>query len=366
MRAAELVEDAVHAVIGAVLRRSHRYRPMIVPFVGHGTPERVRIRGRVILGPPAAAAQGLVGPDAPPGGAAERRSRWAVLRASLSRFLTVEVPGAVVTIRTGVTTTAYTDREGYLDAPVDRPGLGPGWHEVELALAQAPPVSAPLLVVDPRARLAVVSDVDDTIIETGLTRGLEFLRATLLTDVGERTPLPGASALYRALVEVPHGPGRPIFYVSTSPWNLHEKLLEFIALRGFPPGPLLLTDWGPGHGNLFRIGAREHKLGLIRGLLVEHPHLDLVLIGDTGQLDPEIYAAVAHESPGRIRAVYVRCTVPADPRRADEVDALAARVAGAGVSMLAVEDSLQIAAHAVSIGLLDVAALDAVRAETAP
>ena len=163
-------------------------------------------------------------------------------------------------------------------------------------------------MVSPDVQLGLVSDVDDTIVETGLTRGLEFLRITLLTEVTDRAPLPGAAALYRALVCRSGEAGLPVFYLSTSPWNLHEVLLEFIALRGFPFGPLLLTDWGPGRGNLFRIGAREHKLGLIRRILAEHPGLALLLVGDTGQLDPEIYATAAREHPGRIRAIYVRRT----------------------------------------------------------
>ena len=155
-----------------------------------------------------------------------------------------------------------------------------------------------------------------------------------------------------------------MFYLSTSPWNLHEMLLEFIALRGFPLGPLLLTDWGPGRGKLFRIGAREHKLGLIRRILAEHPGLALILVGDTGQLDPEIYATAAREHPGRIRAIYVRRTGALNPGRRTEVDALVTEVTAPGVPMLAVDGSVEIAEHAASLGLLEAAQVDEVRKET--
>ena len=155
-----------------------------------------------------------------------------------------------------------------------------------------------------------------------------------------------------------------MFYLSTSPWNLHEVLQEFIALRGFPFGPLLLTDWGPGRGNLFRIGAREHKLGLIGRILAEHPEMELLLVGDTGQLDPEIYATAAREHPGRIRAIYVRRTGVLNPGRAAEVDALADETTAAGVPMLVVDDSVEIAEHAASLGLLDAAQVEEVRRET--
>jgi phosphatidate phosphatase APP1 len=361
-------EDALRVVQVLVLRLTRRTaRPLVVPFVGHGTPQRVQVGGRVVLGRPDARPRLLPVPGAGSGMAnpvVARRSRWAVLRGSLSRFLTVEVAGAAVTVRTpGASVTVRSDRDGYLAAVVDDPGLEPGWHTVELSL-DGDVVRAPVVVVAPEARLALVSDVDDTVLHTGLTRGLEFLRITLLTEVGERAPLPGAAALYRALVRRAGPAGLPVFYLSTSPWNLHDMLVEFLALRGFPLGPLLLTDWGPGRGTLFRIGAREHKLGLIKDILDEHPDLELLLVGDTGQLDPEIYAAATEAHPGRIRAIYVRRTGVHDPRRLAEVDALAERTSAAGVPMLAVDDSVQIAEHAAATGLLDARHVAQVRAAT--
>ena len=370
IRVALVVEDGVRLLQVAFLRLFRRStRPLLVPFLGHGSPRRVQIGGRAVLGRPDARARpqpipdrGVLAPVAGPPPA--RRSRRAVLRTSLSRFLTVEVADATVTVRTpAAAVTVRSDRDGYLDAVVDDPGLAPGWHEVELDLDGGAPVRAAVLVVAPDVRLGLVSDVDDTILETGLTRGLAFLRITLLTEIGERAPLPGAAALYRALVRRAGEAGLPVFYLSTSPWNLHEVLLEFIALRGFPLGPLLLTDWGPGRGNLFRIGAREHKLGLIDRILAEHPDMALLLVGDTGQLDPEIYAAAARAHPGRIRAIYVRRTGTHDVARLAAVDALAAEVTAGGVPMLAVDDSVQIAEHAATLGLLDATAIDEVRAE---
>ena len=273
IRVAVLVEDVVRVGQIALLRVFRRSTtPLLIPFVGHGSPQRVELGARAVLGRPEARARRLPATDggvlAPARGPVQeptRRSRRSVLRTSLARFLTVEVADAAVTARTpGAVVTVRSDRDGYVDAVVTDPGLSPGWHDVELDLADGATVRTPVLVVSPDVQLGLVSDVDDTIVETGLTRGLEFLRITLLTEVTDRAPLPGAAALYRALVCRSGEAGLPVFYLSTSPWNLHEMLLEFIALRGFPLGPLLLTDWGPGRGNLFRIGAREHKLGLIR------------------------------------------------------------------------------------------------------
>jgi phosphatidate phosphatase APP1 len=355
-----VAESVVQAGVLLVLRVRGRHLPMVVPFIGHGSTSRVRVGGRVVLGRPDAAAPASGVPDAPPSSPASRR---AVLRASIARFLTVEVPGAVVTIRwAGGSAQVRADRDGYVDAELDVAGLEPGWHRFEMGLRDGATVSAQVLVVDPEARVGLVSDVDDTILETGLTRGVEFLRATLLTPVDDRAPLPGAAALYRALVTPADGPQRPVFYVSTSPWNLHEMLLQFVAMRRFPLGPLLLTDWGPSKSGLFRIGAQEHKVGLVERTLAEHPYLGLVLVGDSGQLDPEIYADLARRHPDRILAVYIRRTRHALPGRIAEVDALAAAVTAEGVPMLAVDDSVQIAEHLAGLGLLDGEALTDVRA----
>ena len=350
------LEDAVESGIALGAQVAGRRHPMIVPFIGHGTPTRARIGARLVL-----ARHEAESVEPPPTESTSPRSRRATLKVSLARFLTVEVTRTPVTIHApGGDVVVRTDRDGYVDHEVALPGVDPGWLEVPLSGPDGAHAVAQVLVVDDRATdVGIVSDIDDTILHTGLLRARDFLRATLLTDITERTPLPGAAALYRALT----APGRPIFYVSTSPWNLHEMLLQFVRLRGFPLGPLLLTDWGPSHTGLFRIGAQQHKPPLVRRLLDEHPGLRMVLIGDSGQEDPEIYADIAREHPERVAAIYIRRITGLDLGRGAEIDDLAGEVTAAGVPMLVVDDSAQIADHAAGLGLLDDTAVNAIRAD---
>jgi phosphatidate phosphatase APP1 len=391
----------------------------VLPFIGYGTPQRVRVRGRVVLGRPAVRPVTADLPTAdrtapaPPGSrssaggpvAARRatrewaagrglsgrlvvgrrwavvrgrwgsaRERWSIFRDAVAPFLTMELPGSPVSVRgpggaeDRRVQRGRCDRQGYLDVAVDVGGLAAGWHELTVTASwrgRSAEAAAPVLVVDPEATLAVVSDLDDTVIETGITRGLEFLRLTLLTEVTERAPLPGAAELYRALTAGRDGRRAvPVFYLSTSPWNLYELLSRFLVLRGFPVGPLLLTDWGPSRTNLFRVPTEVHKLTLTRALLAENPTLRVVLIGDTGQLDPEIYATLAQEAPERVLAVYVRRTAGMSAARAVELHGLARRVSSCGVPMLVVEDSAQIAVHAAGLGLLGRSDVEAVRRAT--
>jgi phosphatidate phosphatase APP1 len=152
-----------------------------------------------------------------------------------------------------------------------------------------------------------------------------------------------------------------VFYVSSSPWNLYDLLDDFLALRGFPAGPLFLRDWGirPREGGLR--DHRTHKLATIRRLLEVYPQLPFLLIGDSGQSDPEIYAEVVRSFPGRVPAVYIR-DVSRTPAREAAIAALARAVTAAGSSLLLARDSYAVARDAAARGwitpraTLDVAA----------
>ncbi len=208
-------------------------------------------------------------------------------------------------------------------------------------------------VPDPSADIAVVSDIDDTIIDSGIAAGVVATVTTaLLRDAATLVPLDGAPDLYRALARGSlDGPERPFFYLSTSPWNLADFLGTFLQQHGFPIGPLLLTDWGPGAAGLFRIATRAHKLTALRRLAEHLADVRFVLLGDSGQEDVEIYTAFALECAGRGAAIYVRQAgvPPAVKRQRVERCALALREAG--VPFVLAEDSVAMLRHAQQLGL---------------
>jgi phosphatidate phosphatase APP1 len=78
--------------------------------------------------------------------------------------------------------------------------------------------------------------------------------------------------------------------------------------------------------------------------------MPFVLIGDSGERDPEIYASIALEQPNRVRAVLIRHV--STPQRATTVQALARGVIGAGVPMFLFRDSFEAARHAADLGLI--------------
>lgn len=334
-------------------------------YRGFGTPERMYLKGRVLRG-------GLL----PPAG--ERDSAMLNLANMIQRFESDEVPGVRVVARLdGVARETVTDEEGYFelwlepDAPADTGRL---WREVALELpdhraADGEPVrdTGLVLVPPPQSRFGVISDIDDTVVRTGATTPLRMARTVFLGNARTRVPFPGVAAFYRALQ---HGAGsadfNPVFYVSSSPWNLHDLLTEFLTLQGIPLGPLMLRDWGISADEVIPAGHGRHKQGAIRRIMDTYPELPFVLLGDSGQEDPEIYSRVVHDHPDRILAVYIRNVSGATPRaalRTAAIRALANEVAAAGSTLLLTDDTVAAAEHAASRGWIPEAALSEVREE---
>jgi phosphatidate phosphatase APP1 len=211
-------------------------------------------------------------------------------------------------------------------------------------------VSAPVLVTGVGVELGVISDIDDTVIATEVTNLLKRAWALFLTEHRTRLPFEGVDAFYVALREGGGGQAdNPVFYVSSSPWNLYEHLDEFLALHRIPAGPLLLRDWGLSRKGFAPGGGHSHKLDKIRGLLETFERLPFILIGDSGQEDAEHYRTIVREFPGRIRCVYIR-NVSSRPGRAEELSRLAEEVRAAGSELVAVDDTVTAARHAAGRG----------------
>jgi phosphatidate phosphatase APP1 len=125
---------------------------------------------------------------------------------------------------------------------------------------------------------------------------------------------------------------------------------------------LFLREWGLTVQSPLPRRGKGHKLELIRNMLALYRDLPFVLVGDSGQRDPEIYAQVVREHPGRVLAVYVR-NVSRDPDRVRAIEALALQVAGAGSALVLASDSSAMAEHADVHGLIAHGALAEVLGE---
>ncbi|CAN5179573.1 hypothetical protein BH23GEM4_BH23GEM4_15030 [soil metagenome] len=210
----------------------------LLVFRSFGTPDALPIRGRV------SEKKGV-------SGTLEQSSLWQNVLNTLNRLDSDEIPGAHVRAHLdGKQWDTHTDGEGYfvLDLDPTQP-LDPGWHEVELELVETlgepaqRRVGVEVLVPPADAEFAVISDLDDTVIESHANELFRQITILFGESARTRTPFPGIPTLYRALRRGPDDRGiNPLFSVSKSGWNLYDLFQEFMDANRIPRGPLFLSD----------------------------------------------------------------------------------------------------------------------------
>ncbi|MBP7548358.1 MAG: DUF2183 domain-containing protein [Corallincola sp.] len=153
----------------------------------------------------------------------------------------------------------------------------------------------------PEQGLSVISDIDDTIKHSQVRDKQALLRNTFLEPF---KPAPGMAAFYQRLASAE--PAAAFHYVSSSPHQLYPPLAEFIRGSGFPPGTVHLRQIAVLDEIFGDNQSRLHKLSTIGAILQRFPARHFVLIGDSGEADPEIYGELARAHPGQIRAILIR------------------------------------------------------------
>ena len=294
------------------------------------------LRGRVLVERPVTRAR-------------EAESLWRNLLNTYHRFQSDEVAGAKVraSYRDAVVE-SVSDDEGHFQIRLQPRELAQHtlWHEAAIEIPDGG-VSAIAEVMIPSvaASFGIISDIDDTIVQTNATNLLRMVRS-IVNNAAARLPFEDVAELYQAM----HAGHNPIFYVSSSPWNLYELLHDYMDLNGIPHGPMFLQDWGIDEKTLILASHTEHKLAQIQAVVDYYPTLKFVLIGDSGQHDPEIYLEVIRAHLGRILGMFIRDVTP--DVRDKGVAQIANEARALGVEMVYVKDSHEALAHARRLGLV--------------
>ena len=333
----------------------------IVPYRSYGTVNRVYLKGRVLE-------------DKKIASAGDKDTVLNNLVNMYKRFESDEVPNAVLKVYfQDQIHQVVTDDEGYFminmepQPPIQTDEI---WHPVKVEIIHAPvpfeqntSAIAEVLIPPPDAEFGVISDIDDTIVETTATNVLAMSRTVFLHNARTRLPFAGVSAFYKSLQLGRNGKrNNPFFYVSSSPWNMYDLLKEFMDLNEIPAGPLLLRDFGLQNNKFFSSGGHMgHKFKEIENILLSYPRLNFVLIGDSGQEDPKIYQEVVKQYPGRILAIYIRDV------QLKEREEIAIRIkeelSASKVDMLIIDNAAEAAKHASDKGLIYNDALPEIEAE---
>ncbi len=350
------VENRVDGALGKL--RGPRAARQIAAYRGFGTAHEVFASGRILA-------------NAPPDASNEADPWWRNLQNAYRRLESDEMPGVVVRVSlAGTQRDAVSDEEGFFRTwlKLSNPLPPRLWHQglMQIVVDGTVRVEQPFHVLTPTAdvRFGIISDLDDTVVHTRATSPVHVARGILFGNARTRLPFHGVAAFYRALhagsaaggtaaaagVVPPTGDGvNPIFYVSSSPWNIYDLLTDFLEHRGIPLGPLMLRDWGITEQEILPTSHATHKRAAIRQIMDTYPDMPFILIGDSGQQDPEIYRDVVRDQGERILAVYIRNVSP-NPLRKKSIEELATEVQKAGSTLLLADDTLTCAKHAAEKG----------------
>lgn len=317
-------------------------RLTVVPYLAHGNRDRAILRGRVLDNRP-------LGPTTRVESITRRTARMA------RRFFTREVPGVRLDVEVGdVTATTVTDEEGYWHLEVEGHGLPADRLFHHVSVSPRPNRDVPvdvrparIAVPTPRARRLVISDIDDTIMHSEAFDTSRLVKRTATGSAWTRRAFAGTAELFAGLERGPAlDEQNPVAYLSSSAWNLYDFLVAFLQRSAMPHGPLFLRDLGAGPGSLFQGDHERHKGARLAELLDVHD-LPVVLVGDTGQHDAEIYHQVVTEHPDRVELVLLRHV--ADDARRQAVEAL---YADTDVPVVVAHDTTTFAARCEELGLV--------------
>lgn len=265
--------------------------PAVLLFPAVGTPGQVTLSGRVLKHAPGAGSS--------------------TFSKNLRRLSTSNWEGAPVEVRyAGLSAAVKSGHDGNFSvtlSPADGARFEVGYGTAEAHVSGATTGSAVVQVLAPEAPFFVVSDFDDTLAITNVVKKPALVKAALLEDEASQPPVEGMAAFYGCLAQ--DKPARPAFaLVSGSPVQYLGRIASFLGRHAFPTFGLYLRDLGPNT-------LSGYKQPVIRELLKTLPQ-PVVLVGDSGEHDPEVYRELQAEFPGRVKAVYIRNAGKAgDPKR---------------------------------------------------
>jgi len=254
----------------------------------------------------------------------ERKSLWGLFVNTFKRFESDEIKHTPIQVKlpNGKIFETKSDEDGYFKVDVTTEDLheladNKGWLQFEMAytdgtlnreIREGNRFLGELIIPNNNVEFGVISDIDDTIVHTGVVSRLKWrvIYNTVFKNAKNRVPLEGAADFYQKLHKGKSGNNaNPIFYVSHSPWNLYRYLDYFLKQNNFPKGPILLRSFR----TILKKKTKDFKPQKqieIEHILNTYQDLEFILIGDCGEHDPDIYLHLAKAFPNKIKAIYLR------------------------------------------------------------
>lgn len=309
-----LCEDKWIKFINSIWIAKRGYLPKIIPYISYGSENKVHILARVVLKSP-------------------KQQSMSFLRRGLRTLFSAQVPNIAVEVnfKSSKNSWSYifkTDRGGYINQSIDT-NTNSGWHNITFKFVEDYQITnrknpkkhiviqyekienfseeGKLMIVDSKQKYGVISDIDDTVMISHAPNPMLGSWSVFGSSPHKRKAVKGMSDLY-AYFDQNLLKG-VVFYVSGAPWNVFATLKKFLIKNSFPAGPIILQDLGPNDGS-YLIATQKHKLEVIDRLFLDFPDVKWILIGDSGQKDPQTYQKFIKKYQNNIQGVLIRQLKP--------------------------------------------------------
>jgi phosphatidate phosphatase APP1 len=234
--------------------------------------------------------------------------------------------------------------------------LSPGWHPLQVEMMDDEDnvitTGTGYIFIPYGTQLGFISDIDDTFLISHSSNMRKRLQVLFTRNAHSRQPFQGVVRHYQALTlaNTTEDAPNPFFYVSSSEWNLFYYIREFTTINGLPRGVFLLNQL-KRFSQLFKTGQNNHSTKFMRivRVLESYPTQRFVLLGDSSQQDPDIYAAVAKHFPNQVHAIYIRDVYKKNKEKVKET---LEKIESAGVPCCFFEHSSEAFEHSQRIGLI--------------
>ena len=320
------------------------FDPVIIyPYAGYGNGNKAQIHGRILE------KERMIHEDQE-----LEDTFWNNLRKIWKRYESDEIPGVELEGDImGIKAKTTSDEEGYFNLVFDgineNNAIHDGWLEVTLRITHMPfdveyqeSTTASILNCSQQNDFGIISDVDDTIIESKAMNIFKKMQIMLTENAKTRVAFEGVDELYRKLMDN----GRnPLFFVSGSSFNLYDMLVNFCEFHNIPKAPFFLRNLGLEPKQWIKQDTSVYKKQHIEHILEFYDQLSFIFIGDSGQQDPEIYMDIHKKHPGRVKAIYIRHLE--SPKRKQQLEEMSSQVDIPFLIMENTDDALE---HVIKMG----------------
>ncbi len=149
---------------------------------------------------------------------------------------------------------------------------------------------------------SIISDIDDTIKVSNVLKKNELIDNTFIRKF---IPVKGMPELYQKFKKK----GAAFHYLSGSPWQLYPSIYDFLNEEKFPGGSIQLKFFrvkDKSFIDFISADQLQYKTDAIKVILKRFPQRKFILVGDSGEKDPEVYAGIASEFNGSVKYIFIR------------------------------------------------------------